>query len=433
MGALANLVPQSMITNKSPFWGKYKNLNKVRTPNEEMIKNYQLQKLAELQKQSLKEQALSHSKASLLINTLFNNKAINNIDSLYKQNQQVSLQEAITNIVTDIGETRQAFYKKSATRKEQDAAVVKNLKSLSSSLENIIQELELKGSVTGNYLKKLNDIIAKTDLNHGDIVHFIKTINQYQGDIVEDLGVDWFNKRIPKDLHVKAVNVGKLVLNSKEGRKQGQLIQDLLLIDMDLLNLDDYSNIPISYTLGGKKEELPLRDFLEKIQTYDGDEGMIVIEDFAYTTLMQLSALNIQSKSGLKQLPWNQNKSTSIALGEITTEANIGIPVIKAFNLLIALNQENPKDKWIEPDINEEYKLMANYGIATLLHKVLHLSANEGNQYLLTPSGFITFYERMVQIFEKNNNYFKVTKKVILKDESSLTEKYRVTVNLREY
>jgi hypothetical protein len=45
-------------------------------------------------------------------------------------------------------------------------------------------------------------------------------------------------------------------------------------------------------------------------------------------------------------------------------------------------------------DSSDDYNALANYGLATVMNKVLHLST-EGNQYVLTPYGFMTFSARM--------------------------------------
>jgi len=68
----------------------------------------------------------------------------------------------------------------------------------------------------------------------------------------------------------------------------------------------------------------------------------------------------------------------------------------KVFLLLKSLNNFDPAETyWELKDTSVAYNALANYGLATALAKVLHLEANFGNQYLLTPSGFISFPERM--------------------------------------
>ena len=51
---------------------------------------------------------------------------------------------------------------------------------------------------------------------------------------------------------------------------------------------------------------------------------------------------------------------------------------------------------------SSKYDAIANYGLATALVKTLHLDKH-GNQYLLTPSGFISYTERMTQLMKEEN------------------------------
>ena len=72
------------------------------------------------------------------------------------------------------------------------------------------------------------------------------------------------------------------------------------------------------------------------------------------------------------------------------------------------------------------YNALANYGLATVLHKVLHLS-EKGNQYLLTPSGFISFPERLVQLFTSEKSAVKVRGAVTIND-NTLSKMYAVSI-----
>jgi hypothetical protein len=100
---------------------------------------------------------------------------------------------------------------------------------------------------------------------------------------------------------------------------------------------------------------------------------------------LQLSALNIQAKAGINQLPWNQSKSTQVKIGQFDNNDNLRVSTRHTFELLHELDQDPvpQKDIWVE-DQDKNYNLMADYGLATVLFKILHLEEN-GNDYILTP------------------------------------------------
>ena len=140
-----------------------------------------------------------------------------------------------------------------------------------------------------------------------------------------------------------------------------------------------------------------------------------------------MSALNIQAKSGKNQLPWNTlSKNTNISIGEFDAVDGLELSVLRTFELLHALDQEKPKDQWVT-DNRLEYNALANYGLATVLSKILHLS-ERGNQYLLTPSGFITYPERLSQLFKTNSSVVKVRGDVTI-NNSTLSKMYAVSIS----
>ena len=65
-------------------------------------------------------------------------------------------------------------------------------------------------------------------------------------------------------------------------------------------------------------------------------------------------------------------------------------------------SRENNYQPWMVKDSSPDYNALANYGLATVMNKVLHLS-KEGNQFVLTPYGFMTFSERIKQLLKTNN------------------------------
>ena len=98
------------------------------------------------------------------------------------------------------------------------------------------------------------------------------------------------------------ITTGNVSLNtSRSNRHGGQIIQDMLAIDISGNNLED---IKISYSLKGQKQpEISLGEFIRMLDNHKSDQGKIVIDDEGYDTLLKLSKLNVQAKSGKNQLP----------------------------------------------------------------------------------------------------------------------------------
>ena len=71
---------------------------------------------------------------------------------------------------------------------------------------------------------------------------------------------------------------------------------------------------------------------------------------------------------------------------------------------------------------------MANYGLATVLSKILHLSSDKGNQYLLTPQGFVTYPERIEYLFNKHKSIITVSSNIKITSNNTLTQKYAAQI-----
>jgi hypothetical protein len=222
-----------------------------------------------------------------------------------------------------------------------------------------------------------------------------------------------------------AINTGALHLNtSNANRNSGQLIQDLMVLNVDGVDLEA---IPVQYKLAGENGGRPisttLGQLLKKMQEQSGKSKKIVIDDSTYDELLKLSALNIQAKAGLNQTPWNQTKSTEFSIGEFKNEAKLnGVGVKRIFMLLTSLKQErSPGNRvWVTKYSSDgDYNAMANYGLATILTKILHLSDRlESNQYLLTPSGFTTYTERIQYLMERHHTAITISSSVAITDDT---------------
>lgn len=406
------VIQKQMQSNRTSFWGRYEELNKAiyPGPTAQMIHDYQLEKIKSAQK-IVENAAAANAKEFQEISDLILNTNSGSV-SEYENEQNQKIAQAIQNIFNNISEMRDVKkrqnikkqqYLNATERKQQYLDMMELLKQLYVELEDIKKTLNISAGVYEAQLRKVQNIINNLSnfktINNKAFNQFWKNINSFQGDLLEELGTEWFNNRIPQDMNIQMVATGNVVLHTsgKDGRHSGQLISDLLALSVDAFDLDE---IEIEYTLKGKKHKASLAHFISLLNNYTGSKK-IVIEDNAYDTLLSLSKLNIQAKSGKKQLPWNINKSTAISINDFE-DKNVGgyISVWRTFNLLYSLDTEDPYDKWVEnSDKDNYYQALANYGLATALWKVLHLDHKDGNQYLLTSKGFMTFSQRFCEMF----------------------------------
>lgn len=422
MAELKQVINQNIL-NKDPFWGAYSELNKARTPTNPEIQRYQLQKLEEFQKQAQKTSAAAKN-----INTLFLDNSINSMPGLAEGEQDLEISDAINRIVTHIEEfrdlTKWSLQKDNAMRYQQAQA---KLKQLSAYLTFLKERVGIDSPIYNQDLERLNNLIAENSLrsfSQASMVSWIKNLSQIQGELVEELGTAWLAKRMPSDFEILPISTGKVYYGGGKHGSAGSLIQDIITVDVS--NQDLLQSIQVSYKIGTQTYNHSLAQFLQTVQTYSGSD-QIRIEDDLYGTLLDMSALNIQAKSGKNQLPWNTlSKNTNVSIGEFDPIDGLELSVVRTFELLHTLDQEKPKDQWVT-DNRLEYNALANYGLATVLSKVLHLS-ERGNQYLLTPSGFITFPERLAQLFKTNASIVKVRGNVTI-NESTLSKMYAVSIS----
>ena len=431
MGLASNIV--KVYPNKDPFWGKYEDLNSVKIPSTDEIRKYQLSKLKNFQKNALKNQA--NNEITQRINTLFQSGNINNvIISQYKNGEDLTIDKALENIANWFGGlyAQKFLVSKGVSEKEY-----KNINSLcvalTSQLQNIQKKLNIDSILYQQELDKLLELMTLAEqksLSAQDIIDWTYKINKIKGNLLEEIGVAWLNQMGVPD--TKTINTGAINLNtSKSTRHSGQLIQDLMTLNVSNVNL--LKSTTISYKMPGETKETisSLEDFLNNLEKHSGSSKQFVIDDKAYDVLLSFSALNIQAKAGKKQLPWNKaSKINQVSIGEYQRD-NLPITVKKTFKLLHALDTEKPKDIWVK-DSSKDYNALANYGLATVLTKVMHLEANEGNQYLLTPYGFMTYTERLEQLFSVANGIAELSDNVTINNDT-LDKKYEVTIKGIKY
>lgn len=365
------------------FYGDYERFNGLEAPDNAAIANFQMKKLMEFQRQAFKD-----------------NEKTSRINQFLKLNGQLVtstnefdriVYDSMSKLFSQINELIGKGYMSHAVRtsleenKQLESTIVQKLENLGNTLNSLRSQANMV--ISSSYITRLDNIIMS--LPEGDIDAVLRTLFHLKGDILEEVGVEWFNQRIPQELNVKAISTGAI-----RGKK-GQLIQDLLVIDMDNINLLDTL---ISFRLGEQNYTLPLKDFFEKVESNKGAES-IVITDEGEELLQKISLLGIQAKSGINQLPWNTgSKNTWASIqGEGGAFDNY-LDFLEHMNRLKATWDKDNKNMKKE---TSAYRAMADYELARSISKVLHLSQS-ANQYVLTPNGFVPFVSRIIELYEKS-------------------------------
>lgn len=433
MATLFSLAINPQLTNRTSFWGKYANLNNAvpPTPTAEAIHEYQLQKIQNAQETVLKTARANRSRFKEVEDLIYNKNDIGE----YTAEEDREIQASIQRIYESIGEIRGTVKTKNSDGSFKDAYIKKQeIENLLISLSNQLTVLGTKFQTTGVYdrdLLEINNLIQSLSkyktLGNKSFKNWFRRLNQIQGELLEQMGIAWGRKTIPQDIEI--LDTAKVYLSSKS-QHSGQLISDLIYLDM---NKVDIETIPITYHLNGEPHTVSLQEFIQIVNNQSGKSEQIVINDEGYEILQKAIILQIQAKSGKTQLPWNANASTQVSILEFQNEnpPGGGLSVLETLQLLKSLDEEQPNDGWVLDDnMITYYQAMANYGLATCLAKVMHLNADRGNQYLLTPDGIITFSERVYQLFRNNPKLYIKFSGSIAKDGKirSLTDKYNVFI-----
>lgn len=389
---------------REPFWDKYggelySELNNVAVPDAGAIQQYQNQKLAEYMDMMMEQQIASHGHAAEYLNALFQSGEINSAPSEWMNQEDNALSKVITNWIGMLNGTYSFGTKEDSYTEAQYQRMNQTFKQLAAYLQTVISQLGMDNNkIMGEYLSKIQELAQAAELNPGQIKDWIIHMAALKGDTVEQIGTAWLNQKGAPNY--QTITTGALEYRGKKYEHQGQLIQDLMILNIEAPDILDSVEISYHTAGGGEVRKVSLGEFLKVLDSLNGSSKHIILEDNGYEALMGLSALNVQAKAGINQLPWNKNASTSVSISEFEYD-DLPVSSRRTFELLRSLDDEEPKDIWVRNTSND-YQALANYGLATVLHKVLHMQANEGNQYLLTPSGFISFPERMKQLFKES-------------------------------
>lgn len=420
--------------NKDPFWDPYNGtpqyslLNQVEVPTTSAIRSYQIEKIEEFENKAFE------TKFQNLDSLAKDN--FNNVISSFENDESQVINQMLENFVTKMN----SFYyvNKGENKSERDWKYLRrNLAALEKALKLLMKELSVPKTnafgmptVLQSTLEQIQSTLAACGVNSLDVSkvnEFLKNVNQIKGDTLEELGVAYFRQLgIP---NIESIRLGSVFLNTdgRQGRHKGQLIQDL--IAFDITSPDIVADVEVEYKPIGSNNYIkaPLSKLFEDIEKANGGSKQISITDETYDVLMNLQSINIQAKSGKNQLPWNQNASTSVSIGEYDKVDKLAISVYHTFSLLHSLNSvENSIQPWMVKDTGDDYNALANYGLATVMSKVLHLS-EQGNQFVLTPFGFMTFSARMKQLL-KTNNYIALIQGNVAINKTTMSNKYKVGI-----
>ena len=425
-----NIIEQ--YTNKEPFWDPYEGtpqyslLNKVIIPTPEAIRAYQIEKIQNFEKNAFKKFSNLDGISKNNFNMLFQS---------FQTDETKKINKMLEEFVTKMNSFYYANKDENKSKKDWEY-LQKRLEALKTVLNDLIKELNIPKTdsfglptVMGSTLELINNALKAcnlSSLNPNEINNFLKHINQLKGDTLEELGVAYIRSlNLP---NVASIRLGNVYLNTKkQGQHSGQLIQDFIAYDINSPDILKDTIVEYKPIGSNKTIKAPLSQLFADIEKANGQSQQIVITDDTYDVLTNLQSLNIQAKSGKNQLPWNKNKSTQVSINEYGKTEKLAISVKTTFNLLHSLNKkENNKQPWLIKNSSNDYNALANYGLATVMNKVLHISQKE-NQYLLTPYGFMTFSERMKQLLSQENYIALIQEKVILND-NTLYEKYNVGI-----
>lgn len=411
---------------RNPFWGDpYEKLNEVTVPSIQAIQQYQLAKIEAFQKIASDQVAAKNQK----LNALFLNGQINSLASITDSDMDVKLDEALEKIVSAINGTYAGNKHKDS---EYNYSLLKTqltkLKSAIEQLNSAIISQNANGGIPAVYLDTVNNAIDACSMESLDanvLDEWFKHLNKYKGDLVEDFGVAWLSLLKIPNVESIELNTGALNYQGDKKGHKGQIIQDLMSLQVTGLDLD---NIPIRYRSAGEKTFVTtsLREFLNQMDQASNQHKQIILEDDGYDVLLGLSQLNIQAKAGLNQRPWNVNKSTQVSIGEFSPEDGLVVSAFHTFDLLDSLDKEGaPEYDWVATN-SSDYNALANYGLATVLFKVLHLN-EDGNNYLLTPQGFTTYTDRLKELMSRGKGNRRIgIKGNVTVDQKTMDNSYDV-------
>lgn len=348
---------------------------------------------------------------SRLNKMLFNDGYIN---SQNNGNGEMLLTDVIQNIMDNISTIRNMSRKSAGIDKQSMQTRYASTTQALAQIREIILSFSLNasGGISAQTLDTIDSLFKKLQAaNPGaekyqirsfgttEMKWILKNLNNIQGGLLEALGTEFLNERLPGniDLPVKAIQSG--VLQSMVNGKSTQIIQDIMVLNMNKVNLS--KDVTVSYTLNKKKYTTSLIDFLNKIENYKGNSHF-TLSDKTYELLESLSILNIQAKSGKNQRLWNKNVQNQIKLSDLTNPEDTwnGLSGAVVFQILEELNDVSGYKgiPYVATQDNGRYSDIANYALSSRLGQLLNFGMSTAqNQVLLTRKGFQSYISALIE------------------------------------
>lgn len=414
-------------TEKEPFWDKwngqpgfYSDLNAVEVPGLAAIQAFQLERIQMYEQNQVFKDKYKDVEG-------LTKDGFDAIFAIAQGEQDKALRQAIANVVA--AATGVNPKTKTPHTPEEYESIRQRFEKLANAIAHLMNVAKMNNNIVAqNDLQEVRNAMHACEMGSLDPAVVRATMNKMwylQGEIVEEAGVDWLNSlKIP---NMQAIRTGNIALSgtTRAGRHNQSIIQDMIIMDMSNPNILD--TVIIEYIpVGGEAfEQHTLREFLAHVEATSGQSKQIRLSDAGYDALLNLNQISIQAKSGFKQALWNPNaKYGRFSIGEFPPNDGLSISVHHTFELLHSLDLETPKDIWVK-DTSKDYNALVNYGIGTIMAKVLHLDSVEGNQLVLTPGGIQTFSERMAYLFKQYKFIARVREAVTI-NENTLGTSYSV-------
>lgn len=376
----------------------YEKLNYVKAPNIETIREYQKQQIQNKSDLILKKNINKYNN----LNKMILSGDINTIKG-YEQGEDLTFENALKKIFDPLNEAQGEAYYISNTKGTSYLwdDLSDKLLLLCQTIEDVTKTLQFNNVVSDAELEQMFGLFKNLDFN--DAYQVANYMNKLKGDILENFGVQW-SKKVGLD----AVRTAKIVVSgAKQKEWNGQLIQDIMFLSKSKAEL--MKDVLIQYKDSTGMHEIPLQDFLDKLDKNSGEETL-TISDNTYRLLEDLSTLNVQAKAGKRQMLWNINDRSSVAIRQYEEDdwGKMGFSSLSAKHTLFLLQTIAADDphQFVQTQgtiINR----LANYGLATVLWKVLNLNMTRyGNQFMLTPKGFVSYAERFSDLLDQSSKFY---------------------------
>lgn len=404
--------------NKGRFFIKNIKETMIEAPSSEEIREYQLQKLQQYQRLALKKTTSE-----------LNEFLLSNNEHFISQGQNLSIKKAWENIqknIYDIYTNDKKILKKEEFSEEEE----KKLKNLATALKNIDSALKnVKETYKSSDIQRFQEEIEKININMPNAKSISSAINwlyRMQGDFLEETGTDFLATKFEEIFkNLRVINTGSLF--RFENEKKQRIIQDMLVIELTDNNKDQ--KIKFTYNNNNKVTELSLEQFLTQLSN-NKISTTITIDEASFKNIINFSKAAIQAKSGINQLPWNtKSKNTWINFKNPKPLGNEkSLLYYNYFSSYVDFIEKNKDNQKYFLALHPDYDAFGNYIIGHHLYKILHLSQKD-QQYVLTRNGFMTFEQRIHELYTNKTSYPFIFAKRVRLNSTVLIQQRQVILN----